>query len=313
VALLTETNVPHEKNISYFGEGTDEAHMVYNFALPPLVLHAFYRGNVSYLSSWANDLDYPSNMTCYLNILDTHDGIGVLGAKSFLPEEEIDFMVESARQHGGYISYRSSVEGVEKPYEINTTWWGALNQNDNGEELGLQVKRFIASRSIAIVLRGVPGLYFHGIVGTENDASVVEASGHNRDINRVPIHVETLFQQLEQPDSKLDQIRSGLGNLGTVRISQRAFHPDGAQKVLHVSPAVFSLLRVAVDASERIMTLVNVTASVQKVEVSLKDLDSSEMEWRDLLSGIVCRAQDGKLSLELKAYDVVWLKPAGEL
>ncbi len=313
VALLTETNVPHEENVSYFGNGTDEAHMVYNFALPPLVLHAFYRGNVSYLSSWAKDLDYPSNMTCYLNILDTHDGIGVLGAKSFLPEEEIDFMVESARQHGGYISYRSSGDGVEKPYEINTTWWGALNQNDNGEELGLQVKRFIASRSIAIVLRGVPGLYFHGIVGTENDPSVVEVTGHNRDINRVPIHVETLLQQLEQPDSKLDQIRSGLGKLGMVRINQRAFHPDASQQVLDTAPTVFSVLRIAVDASERIMTLINVTVSVQNVEVSLADLDSNEVEWRDLLSDRVCWVEDGKLSLELQPYDVVWLKPVAEL
>lgn len=312
VALLTETNVPHEENISYFGNGTDEAHMVYNFALPPLVLHAFYRGDVRYLSHWARNLNYPSNMTCYLNILDTHDGIGVLGAKSFLPEEEIEFMVESARQNGGYISYRSSGDGVEKPYEINTTWWGALNQKDNGEDLTIQVKRFIASRSLALVLRGVPGLYFHGIVGTENDPTVVEASGHNRDINRLPIHVVTLLQELQHPQSKLDQIRAYLGKLGEIRVSQRAFHPDGAQKVLTISPGVFSVLRVAVDSSERVMTLANVTNSLQSLELSLAAMDSSEVEWRDLLSDRLYRARNGILNLELHPYEVIWLKPVSE-
>lgn len=312
VALLTETNVPHEENISYFGDGSNEAHMVYNFALPPLVLHAFYRGDVSYLSRWADNLDYPSNITYYLNILDTHDGIGVLGAKSFLPEEEIDFMVETARQHGGYISYRSSGDGIEKPYEINTTWWGALNQQDNGEDLALQVKRFVASRTIALVLRGVPGLYFHGIIGTENDPAVVEASGHNRDINRVPIHAETLMQQVEQKGSKLNQIRLNLGKLGRARVSQRAFHPDGGQKVLDTSEAVFSVLRTAVDNSERIMTLANVTGSMQNVEIKLADIDSNEAEWRDLLSDNMYKAREDTLSLKLGPYDVLWLKPFSE-
>jgi sucrose phosphorylase len=252
-------------------------------------------------------------MTCYLNILDTHDGIGVLGASSFLPKEEIEFMVEKARQHGGYISYRATGDGVEKPYEINTTWWGALNRKNNDENLELQVKRFIASRSIALVLRGVPGLYFHGIIGTENDPASVEASGHNRDINRLPIHVETLLQELEQPDSKLDRIRTALGNMGRVRVSQPAFHPDGDQHVLETTPAVFSVLRVAVDGGERIMTLANVTASEQRLALSLAELDSNEIEWRDLLSDRVISAVEGVLEVELEPYDVVWLKPAGKI
>jgi sucrose phosphorylase len=311
-ALLTETNVPHEENISYFGDGTDEAHMVYNFALPPLVLHAFYRGDVSYLNQWASGLEFPSNMTSYLNILDTHDGIGVLGAKSFLPESEIDFLAETARNHGGYISYRSSGDGIEKPYEINTTWWGALNQNDDGEDLALKVKRFISSRSIALVLRGVPGLYFHGIIGTENDSMVVDASGHNRDINRVPIQVESLLQQLDETGSKLDQIRSNLGMLGETRISQRAFHPDSSQKVLSVSPAVFSVLRETVDTSERVMTFANVTNMIQNMVISLADTGSNEVDWCNLLNDLNCKFHNGKLCLELMPYEVIWLKPKSE-
>jgi sucrose phosphorylase len=251
-------------------------------------------------------------MTSYLNILDTHDGIGVLGAKSFLPESEIDFLAETARNHGGYISYRSSGDGIEKPYEINTTWWGALNQNDDGEDLALKVKRFISSRSIALVLRGVPGLYFHGIIGTENDSMVVDASGHNRDINRVPIQVESLLQQLDETGSKLDQIRSNLGMLGETRISQRAFHPDSSQKVLSVSPAVFSVLRETVDTSERVMTFANVTNMIQNMVISLADTGSNEVDWCNLLNDLNCKFHNGKLCLELMPYEVIWLKPKSE-
>jgi sucrose phosphorylase len=141
---------------------------------------------------------------------------------------------------------------------------------------------------------------------------VVEASGHNRDINRLPIHVETLLQELQHPESKLNQIRADLGKLGAIRVNQRAFHPDGAQKVLDTSPAVFSVLRVAVDSSERVMTLANVTNSVQNVELGLAAMDSNEIEWRDLLSDRVWRAQDGILNLELHPYEVIWLKPGNE-
>ena len=52
VILLTETNVPHEENVSYFGDG-DEAQMVYQFALPPLLLHALLKGDSQYLQKWA--------------------------------------------------------------------------------------------------------------------------------------------------------------------------------------------------------------------------------------------------------------------
>ncbi|MEO1299163.1 MAG: alpha-amylase family glycosyl hydrolase, partial [Cyanobacteria bacterium J06636_16] len=82
VAVITETNVPHAENISYFGDGTDEAQMVYNFALPPLVLHTFYRENTTALNQWAASLDYPSSTTTFFNILDTHDGIGLMGVKN---------------------------------------------------------------------------------------------------------------------------------------------------------------------------------------------------------------------------------------
>ena len=92
VALVSETNVPHEDNIQYFGNGHDEAQMVYNFALPPLVLHTFQTGSSAALTKWAMGLDHISDSATYFNILDSHDGIGVLGVKNILSDEEIEMM-----------------------------------------------------------------------------------------------------------------------------------------------------------------------------------------------------------------------------
>ena len=173
VALTTETNIPHEENITYFGDGYDEAQMVYNFALPPLVLYTFYQEETTELSKWVNTLDYPSDAVTFFNILDTHDGIGLLGVKNILSEQQISFIIRSAREHGALISYRTAEGGIEEPYEINSTWFSALNLDSEDEALDLQIKRMAASRSIALALKGIPGIYLHGLVGTRNNIETV--------------------------------------------------------------------------------------------------------------------------------------------
>jgi sucrose phosphorylase len=201
VALLTETNVPHEENVSYFGNGHDEAQMVYNFALPPLVLHTFYSEDATVLSQWAGSLKYPSKTTTFFNILDSHDGVGLQGVKNILSKEQIHEMIQKAtEEHKAFVSYKTGEDGKDEPYEINTTWFGALNREDAGETLDFQVRRFVASRSIALALRGVPGIYFHGMIGTGNDPEVARKTGHNRDINRTTIDERDIEMAIEDPE-----------------------------------------------------------------------------------------------------------------
>ena len=176
VALITETNVPHAQNVSYFGNGYDEAHMVYNFALPPLVLYTFYAQDASAISGWAEMLNIESNAATFFNILDTHDGVGLMGVKGVLTQDEIAFMIQRAKEHNAYISYKSTELG-EEPYEINTTWWSAINRGDCDEGLSLQVKRYLASRSFALVIKGVPGIYTHGALAVPNDHQLVKKTG----------------------------------------------------------------------------------------------------------------------------------------
>ncbi len=307
VALLTETNVPHAENISYFGDGRDEAHMVYNFALPPLVLHTFYTADATALSEWAESLEYPSELTTYLNILDTHDGIGVLGVRDILSPEQVAAMIERAREHGAFISYRTAEDGSEQPYEINTTWYSALNRKDSAEDLLFQLRRFTASRSVALVLKGVPGMYLHGVLGTENDPSVVERTGSKRDINRLPIPVEHLNEELKDHRSKLSLLRDEMARIAEVRVAEPAFHPGGAQRVLHLSPRVFAVLRSSPGAERHVIALIGVSSEPCRLGIGVGELGFAEGSWKDLVTGAEYSVRDGRIDVAVQPYDVVLL------
>ena len=309
VALITETNVPHEDNVSYFGNGYDEAHMVYNFALPPLVLYTFYKGDATALSKWADQLRPPSEWTTFFNILDTHDGIGLMGVKGILPKEEIEVIMQNAKIRGGYVSYKTGQDGKEEPYEINCTWWSAVNQDHSDEPLDLQVKRFIASRSIALVLKGVPGSYVHGILGTANNRELAEKTGIKRDINRSFIDGSDLEKAFEDPDSRLSLMRRLGSIINLVRSGQRAFHPRGEQKVLMLAPEVFAVLRTSPEGDQPILALTNVTNGHAEMKIPLHEMGLDFESWIDLLTGKTWATEGTTLQLSLDPYEVLWLKP----
>lgn len=310
VALVTETNVPHEKNISYFGNGRDEAHMVYNFALPALVLHTFYREDSRLLSQWAEDLQSPSDTATFFNILDTHDGIGLQGAKEILSPEDIAFIVKTARDRGAYVSHKMMEDRTEEPYEINTTWWSAVNDDNGREGLAVQVGRYIASRGIALVLRGVPGIYVHGFMGTANDHGRVKETGVKRDVNRAFIDSEQAARDMADPGSKLFLIRSAAAKLHLLRTRHRAFHPRGGQKVLHLAPGAFAVVRISPEGDDLILTLTNVTGRKIRLKVPLADVGTDAGVWLDLVSETQREACGGALEIPLEPYQVAWLKPA---
>lgn len=309
VALITETNVPHEENISYFGSGNDEAHMVYNFALPPLVLHTFYTQDATAISRWAAGLDLGSDQATFFNMLDTHDGIGVMGVKGILESEEIESLVDRAREHGAFIGYKSTEFG-EEPYEINSTWWSAINRDDSEEDLALQVKRYVASRTTALVIKGVPGIYTHGVLALANKRELVEQTGVKRDINRGVIDPDRYAKQLEDPSSKRSLLQKAFGDIGLIRTRNRAFHPQGGQKVLKASPAVFAVLRTSPEGDQRVLSLINVTEGATRFSVEASELEVDASQWNDLISGMRFRVTEDRLEVELGPCAVVWLSPS---
>lgn len=306
VALITETNVPHADNVSYFGDGANEAQMVYNFALPPLVLHTFHTGDVSRLASWARTLTHVSDTATYFNFLSSHDGIGLLGARGILSEAEVLALVDRAVEHGGFVSYRSNGDGSQSPYELNITWYSALNREGSGESQSVQVRRFLAARAIALALRGVPGIYFPTLFGAKNDTAAVQGGAEKRSINRRTFDEGSLLTMLDDPDCWVSQVARGMRRLVRRRIQQPAFHPNAAQRILDVGRQALGILRVAADGRP-LLAITSVSTAAQEVLVPLADLGSASPSWRDVIAHQVVTAEDGQLRLSLGPYEVLWL------
>jgi sucrose phosphorylase len=307
VTLLTETNVPHEDNISYFGDGANEAQMVYNFALPPLVLHTLQTGNCRRLCEWAAGLDNPSDQVTYLNFLASHDGIGVLPVRNILTSQEVESMIQKVEAHRGLVSYRTSREGAVSPYEMNITWFSALNREDSGESLELQVNRYMASRSIAFVLQGVPAVYLPSLFGSTNDYEAIRRGGEPRSINRRTGTEKELWEQLGDSDSRAYKVCSRFVDMLEKRVAAPAFHPNARQVILHEHPHVLTVLREAVDGSQLIVTLTNVSSENQHVHLTADTLGVKAAAWRDILAEETLPAENGGVDVTLGPYHVRWL------
>lgn len=307
-ALITETNVPHDDNISYFGDGTNEAHMVYNFALPPLVLWTFHSGDWTRLAEWASSIVPPSDTTTFLNFLDSHDGIGMLPVADLLTAAERQQLVRRTTNHGGLVSYRAAGDGTQTPYELNIPWYNALSDVDSDESEDLQIARFLASRAIALALAGVPAIYLPSIVGAYVTSDYKVNERDPRSINRNTIRVQELLEQLSVPESHASRILEGFVHLIQARTACAAFHPSAEQRVILANPTVFSVLRRS-RRGEIVLALTNVTATVQELPVPLTDLGETHAVWRDILRDRHIRADHGVLRIPLDAYDVIWLEP----
>lgn len=309
VALISETNIPHNENILYFGNGNDEAHMVYNFALPPLVLHTFYTMDSTVLSDWAVTLKPASETTTFFNFLDSHDGIGLMAIKDILTRDETEFIIQRAREYGGLISYKTDKDGKEEPYEINITWFSALNREEDKGHIDLQVKKFIASRAVALVLQGVPGIYLHSFFGTKVDINAASYHVSKREVNRTEIDYNILIETLENPHTLTSKIIHKLNTLITIRTKQSAFHPNGTQDILKIQPEIFVVLRTSPNEDQQILSLINISDDTAQMTIPMKAVNIFRQAWHDLISQNMHKFKKEEISLTLKPYDVIWLEP----
>jgi glycosidase len=260
VHLVTETNVPHAENISYFGDGTNEAQLIYNFALPPLTLHTFHTGNAQVLSNWAKTLTSPSDKTTFFNFLASHDGIGLNPARGILSNLEFDALVNKTLEPGGLVSYKHNADGLQSPYEMNINYFDALSNPKGDEPLDLQVNRFIAAQAIMLSLLGMPGIYFHSLFGSRGWVEGIKQTGRNRTINREKCDLEKLQSELADTNSLRAKVFARYRQLLSARSSSPAFHPQGAQIIWDIHPAVFAIERISPDKKSRVLCLHNVNA-----------------------------------------------------
>ena len=308
VILITETNVPHIDNISYFGDGMDEAQMVYNFALPPLVLHAFHTGNSRILSRWAAGLTLPSDQTTFFNFLASHDGIGINPARGILSNTEIDAMIQRVIDHGGLVSYKDDVSGAPIPYELNINYFDALSNPHSEEPLNTQVDRFMTAQAIMLALVGVPGIYFHSLFGSRSWHEGVDLTGRNRTINRQKFDLAAFERELNDQSSLRHEVFQRYAQLLRARRMSSAFHPHGSQEVLNYGDAVFALLRFSPDGSERVLCLHNPSDQLQKVRIESREIFG--LFAGVLIDLITGHRMDDLLNdmVALQPYQTLWLR-----
>ncbi len=298
VIIITETNVPHQENISYFGDGYNEAQMVYNFTLPPMLLHTFLTRDAGPLSRWASGLKAPSERTAFFNFTASHDGIGVRPLEGILPPEAIEFLVRAVRQNGGLVSYRANPDGSRSPYELNITYVDAM-KNPGLQDDPLHIRRFLASQAIQLCLPGVPAVYIHSVLGTRNYYEGVEESGQARRINRRKLDLDRLHAQLQDPASFRSQIFYPYLEMLKLRRNQPAFDPGAEMKVYDKGKRVFACRRSC--RQQDLWCLVNV--SDQPVEISLKDECGSQP-----LSSLAGRTGIDSRAIRLEPCRWLWLE-----
>jgi glycosidase len=306
--LVAETNVPHAENVRYFGDGTDEAHLIYNFALPPLILHTFRTGDPRRLAEWVNGLSLPGGRAAFLNFLASHDGIGLRAVQDILPEADVRELVRRTLDHGGRVSFRGTGDGNEAPYELNINFFDALSDPRGNEPPDRQAARFLAAHAVQLSLAGVPALYFHSLVGSRGWIEGVERTGQNRTVNRQKLERSALEAELADPAGRRARVLRGLLQLIRARAESAAFDPYGTQRSLPDFGPVFVLLRVSPRGGERVLCVQNVTASAQTLAANLESIIGAP--WAtDLITGrrFSLRRRKG---LRLEPYRSLWLRSA---
>ena len=295
VMIITETNVPHVENTSYFGNGRDEAQMVYNFTLPPLLFYSFVKEDATVLTQWAKGLHLESAATTFFNFTASHDGIGVRPLEGILPPHALDALIAVVTANGGQVSYKRNPDGTDSPYELNITYVDAILA---GKDAG-RADRFLASQAIQYALPGVPATYIHSLLGSRNWTAGVAQTGRARTVNRQKLQVEDVIQELKNPASFRSRVFYPYIELIKTRVRQPAFHPNAEFEVLNMGPQVFAIMRAA--KNQTICAVANISNSETTVSIPLESAPDAVL---DLISGKTFTPD----SITLKPYQYVWLE-----
>jgi glycosidase len=290
--LLTETNVPHAENISYFGDGSDESHLVYQFALPPLVLHSFVSGSTDKLTAWARDITGPVSPTAtWFNFLASHDGIGLRPTEGILDDAERQALVTRTVEHGGAVSM-GKVHGRETVYELNISYLDALAAPEEADDVDVVAAKALSAHSILLAFIGVPAIYYHSLFGSGADHEGMRTSGINRRINRAVLDADDLGRELAE-DPRRSAIFSGIAHLLRTRRMHPAFSPYGSQQVEDHGPGLL-VLRRGVGTPDELVCVASVRPEPTTVDT---------IRGTDVLTG---RAHD---PLALPPYGHAWIRP----
>ncbi len=296
--IITETNLPEKENLSYFGKN-DEANWIYNFSLPPLLIHAFLFENGKYLSQWSKKLPITKNGNNYLNFISSHDGIGIRPTEGIFNKKILDNFLKRLKKNGSKFSYRKIKNKSKKVYEANITVYNALKKSDYDSKGKFFLERYVSAHAIMISFEGIPALYFNSLFGKSNDETKYIITGNNRDVNRYKWNYKNILKKLNNKNSKQSVIFKKISTLLDVRRKQKAFHPNALRQNINLGTRIFSFKRMSLNKSQTIICITNLSSKVQKVR-----LNKNYHNWSNLIGS---KIEIKNKLLILKPFETIWL------
>ena len=291
--LITETNLPEKENLSYFGKN-DEANWIYNFSLPPLLIHAFLFENSSFLNKWSKNLPNTKDENCYLNFIASHDGIGIRPTEGFFNEKTLNNFLNRLKKNGSKFSYRNIQNKVKKVYEANITVFDALKKSDYDQKGEFYLERYISAHAIMISFEGIPAIYFNSIFGTSNDETKFVITGNNRDVNRYRWNLRNIINKLKNNKTKESIFYQNICYLLNIRRKQKAFHPNASRINMNFGPKIFGFKRISRDKKQTIICVTNLSSVAQKIKIK-----RNNQKMRNLMGS----------NIQIKNNQFVFLKP----
>ncbi len=302
LVIITETNIPNHENLTYFGN-QNEAHVIYNFSLPPLLVHALLTGNALYLKRLTRS-NPPALAGCtYLNFTASHDGIGLRPTEGVLPQGEVDHMLAAMQRFGGRVSMRRGPGGTEKPYEMNISYFEAMQGTVEGPD-AFQIDRFMTAMAIMLALEGIPAIYIHSLLATPNGYEEVNRTGLNRSINRRQLNYDDISSKLADPATVEAQVFDKFMTLIELRKRQPALHPNAVQFTLALPEGLFGIWRQSIDRTQSIFAVSNVTNKHRVLSLADINLIAGD-PWWDLISNTLVEDIEG--DFPLAPYQTVWI------
>ncbi len=296
--IITETNLPEKENLSYFGKN-DEANWIYNFSLPPLLIHALLFENSSYLNKWSKNLPNTKYGNSYLNFIASHDGIGMRPTEGIFDKKTLNNFIKRLKKNGSKFSFRKVQNKSKMIYESNITVFDSLKKSEYDKKGIFSLERYIAAHTIMISFDGIPAIYFNSLFGTSNDEAKFIITGNNRDVNRYKWNLDDIIKKLKNKKSKQSIIFNRLSNLLRIRRNQKAFHPNALRYSLKLSSKIFSLKRISIDKKQTIICISNLSSTEQNTRI-----DKKYYNWKNLIGPKIIVKKN---LLLLKPYQSIWL------
>ena len=295
--IVTETNLPENENISYFGNN-DEANWIYNFSLPPLLVHSLLFEDSRKITSWSKKLPQNKLGNSYLNFIASHDGIGMRPVEGLLNKDAINKMFKRLKKNGGEFSFRKVQGKSKKVYEANITLFNAFQKTDTDPKGKYHYARYLCAHAIMISFEGIPAVYFNSMFGTSNDINKYIISNNKRDLNRYKWSAERLNKLLKNKNSKHYLIYEEITNLLNIKRKNKAFHPNALRKTMNFGPKIFAFKRISLDKKQTVMCISNLSSKTQNIKIQLKN-----KKYKELIIGTTI----SKNNFVLDPFQTIWL------